>query len=167
MGSGKSTHGKRLASVLKCSFVDLDEYIQRSENKTIQFIFDHEGEEVFRDLETKYLTELINKPENLVVSLGGGTVCFNNNIELVKTNGLLVYIEMSPRSLADRLEKSQQKRPLLKNVPADQLFSFIEQKLKERSKYYHQAHLIMKGENLNYLELHRLIVENKKSNNVV
>jgi shikimate kinase len=167
MGSGKSTHGKKLASVLKFPFVDLDEYIQRSENKTIQFIFDHEGEEVFRDLETKYLTELINKPESLVISLGGGTVCFNNNIELVKSSGLLVYIEMSPRSLADRLEKSRQKRPLLKNVPADELFGFIEKKLDERNKFYHQAHLVMKGENLNYLELHRLIIESKKKGNAV
>jgi shikimate kinase len=167
MGSGKSTHGKKLASVLKYAFVDLDEYIQKSENKTIQFIFDHEGEEIFRDLEKKYLTELINKSENLVISLGGGTVCFNNNIELVKKNGLLIYIEMSPHSLADRLEKSRQKRPLLKKIPADQLFSFIEQKLSERNKYYHQAHLIMKGENLNYLELHRRIMENKRSENAV
>jgi shikimate kinase len=167
MGSGKSTHGKRLASVLKYPFVDLDEYIQKSENKTVQFIFDHEGEEIFRDLETKYLTELINKPKNLVVSLGGGTVCFNSNIELIKKNGLLVYIEMSPLSLADRLEKSRQKRPLLKYVPADQLFSFIEQKLSERNKYYHQAHLVMKGENLNYLELYRRIMENKKNENAV
>jgi shikimate kinase len=167
MGSGKSTHGKKLASALKYLFVDLDEYIQRSENKTIQFIFDHEGEEVFRSLETKYLTELISKPENLIISLGGGTICFNDNIGLVKSSGLLVYIEMSPRALADRLEKSQQKRPLLKNIPAGQLFSFIEQKLDERNKYYHQAHLVIKGENLNYLELHRRIVETKRNGNAV
>jgi len=59
MGSGKSTHGKKLAGILKKPFVDLDQYIQNKENKTVQFIFDNEGENEFRKLETTYLKELI------------------------------------------------------------------------------------------------------------
>jgi shikimate kinase len=163
MGSGKSTHGKKLAGLLKLPFVDLDLYIQTKENKTVQFIFDNEGEEHFRELETKYLKELITL-EPHVISLGGGTVCFNNNLELVKNNGLLIYIEMSAEMLAERLQKSKQKRPLLKPVPSENLNKFIEEKLRERNGFYNQAHIKMSGFNLNHLQLHHLIIELKKQN---
>jgi shikimate kinase len=150
-----------MASLLKYSFVDLDKYIQEKENKTIQFIFDNEGEDEFRRLETKYLAELISQNEKHVIALGGGTVCFNNNVDLVKANGILVYIRMSPQALAERLLKSRQKRPLLKNISAEKLPSFIESKLNERNRYYNQAHIVADGINFNYLQLHQALLENK------
>lgn len=162
MGCGKSTHGKKMASLLKCSFIDLDKYIQERENKTIQFIFDNEGEEEFRRLETKYLTEIASRKEKHVVALGGGTVCFNNNIDIAKRNGILVYIRMSAAALSERLLKSRQKRPLLKNVSAEQLPAFIEGKLQERDRFYNQAQLIVDGLNFNYLQLHQALIESKR-----
>lgn len=161
MGCGKSTHGKKMASLLKYSFVDLDKYIQEQEHKTIQFIFENEGEEEFRKLETHYLDEVSRKKENMVISLGGGTVCFNNNLDIVKNNGILVYIRMSPKALAERLLKSRQKRPLLNNVSAEALPEFIENKLRERDKFYSQAHITVDGVNLNYLQLHQSLLEFK------
>lgn len=159
MGCGKSTHGKKLAAILKQPFIDLDTYIQKQENKTVQFIFDNEGEELFRELETKYLNELIALKEPHVISLGGGTVCFNGNIEKIKAKGILIYIEMSAAALAERLKKSNQKRPLLKNVSPDNLIEFIEKKLKERNQFYTQAHITLKGISLNHIQLLQWIQE--------
>ena len=134
-------------------------YIQNKENKTVQFIFDNEGEEEFRKLETAYLNELIKGNESHVISLGGGTVCFNDNLTLIKKNGLLVYIEMPAAALAERLQKSKQKRPLLKNVASENLNTFIKEKLAERNIYYKQAHIAVEGLSLNHLQLHQLIIE--------
>ncbi|MCE3227658.1 MAG: shikimate kinase [Bacteroidetes bacterium] len=161
MGCGKSTHGKKIAGLLKMSFVDLDAYIQKKESKTVQFIFDNEGENEFRRLETKYLNEIVNEKKEQVISLGGGTVCYNDNLSLIKKNGVLIYIEMSPAALASRLEKSKQKRPLLKNVLSSELESFIEKKLQERNQFYKQAHIIVKGIDLNHLQLHQLLIDYK------
>ena len=159
MGSGKSTYGKKLAGLIKRPFIDLDNYIQTKENKTIQFIFDNEGEDVFRTLETKYLKELIDNNVPHVISLGGGTVCFNNNIKFIKEAGVLVYIEMPVSVLAERLKKSRQKRPLLEGVKSDDLESYITQKLNERNKYYHQAHLTVNGLNLSHIQLQQLLFD--------
>jgi shikimate kinase len=162
MGCGKSTHGKKMASLLKYSFIDLDKYIQEKENKSIQFIFENEGEEEFRKLETRYLKEVTRHEQNSVIALGGGTVCFNNNIDLVKKSGILVYIRMPARALAERLLNSKQTRPLLKNILAAELPDFIEKKLEERNPFYLQADIIADGVNLNYLQLHQLLLEQKK-----
>jgi shikimate kinase len=159
MGSGKSTHGKKLASINRQKFFDLDSYIQKKENKTVQFIFDNEGEEQFRELESKYLKELIAEPGGLVISLGGGTVCFNNNLKFIKENGVLIYIEMPAEELATRLKKSRQSRPLLKNVEAKDLPSFIERKLEERNKHYKAAHITVNGIEFNHLQLQQQINE--------
>jgi shikimate kinase len=164
MGSGKSTHGKKLAGLLKQPFVDLDQFIQSEENKTVQFIFENEGEKQFRKLETKYLAALTQRAESHVISLGGGTVCFAGNLELVKDNGLLIFIEMPAAALAERLQKSTQKRPLLKNVPPENLNNFIEEKLQERNRFYRQAHITFPGLNLNHLQLHQMILDYRKQN---
>jgi shikimate kinase len=165
MGSGKSTHGKKLAAIIKQPFVDLDQHIQNKEHKTVQFIFDNEGEDEFRKLETKYLNELVKLPAGHVISLGGGTVCFNNNLDLIKKNGLLIYIEIPAAALAERLQKSKQKRPLLKNVLSENLNIFIEEKLNERNLFYRQAHITVEGLNLNHRQLYQTIIEYHKANN--
>jgi shikimate kinase len=164
MGSGKSTHGKKLARLLKLPFEDLDLYIQNKEHKTIQFIFENEGENEFRTLETKYLKELILSSESSVISLGGGTVCFNNNLEFIKENGILIFIEMLPEALAERLQKSNQKRPLLKNHTSASLLKFIEDTLEGRNAFYHKAQLIVDGNNLTHIQLHKLLLEYKTQN---
>jgi len=165
MGSGKSTHGKKLSAILKQPFIDLDQYIQNKEHKTIQFIFENEGEKEFRKLETKYLNELINLSKSHIIALGGGTVCFNGNIEIIKSNGTLIYIEMSAGALAERLQKSKQKRPLLKNVSSENLNTFIEEKLNERNVFYRKADITVEGLSLNHLQLHQSIIEYRAKNN--
>jgi len=163
MGSGKSTQGKKLASLLRMRFVDLDSYIQKQEDKLIQSIFDDEGELHFRNLETKYLKELIEDKNDKVFSLGGGSVCFNNNIELIKKNGILIYIEMPAAALAERLNKSRKSRPLIKNLAATELLSYVETKLSEREKYYLESHLKINGIDLKPEKLKELILSYKSA----
>lgn len=148
MGSGKSTTGKRLAKKLDLHFVDLDHYIEQRENKTIDFIFSQEGEESFRNIEAYSLVEVLYLVEPTVVALGGGTICFGNNLQLVKNKGLLIYLELTVSELADRLKRSQKKRPLLKQIKDEDLTDFISNKLKLREPFYRQAQLIVKGTKL-------------------
>ena len=147
MGSGKSVSGRKLASSLGLSFADLDTLIEQNYKMTIPGIFSQFDETVFRKLETKVLTDFI-KNDNFVLSCGGGTPCFNNNMELIKKNGISVYIKLSPKSLADRLIKSKTKRPLIQNIDPDQLVSKIEEMLYYRENFYSQSNITIEGLNL-------------------
>lgn len=162
MGCGKTTHGRKMAKLLNMPFVDLDKFIEMKTQMTIQHIFDSEGEDAFRQMETQYLNEIIEQQENHLIALGGGTVCFNNNIDLVKNNGLLVYIEMPVKALVERLGRSKQKRPLIKKLTSEQLETFIEEKLEIRNTFYKQAHISVDGVNLNYTKLKDQLLEFKK-----
>jgi shikimate kinase len=147
MGSGKSVSGRKLASSLGLSFADLDTLIEQNYKMTIPGIFSQFDETVFRKLETKVLTDFI-KNDNFVLSCGGGTPCFNNNMELIKKNGISVYIKLSPKSLADRLIKSKTKRPLIQNIEPEQLVSKIEEMLYYRENFYSQSNITIEGLNL-------------------
>ena len=148
MGSGKTTISKRLAKQLELDIIDLDEFIQQSEGNNIQQIFETKGENHFRELETNYLNKIITLKKPYVIALGGGTICFNNNLQLIKQNGVLIYIELSAKTLFKRLENAKDERPLLKNLSGNDLLQFIEQKLEERKPFYNQAHLIVNGLNI-------------------
>ena len=147
MGSGKSVSGRKLATSLGLSFADLDTLIEQNYKMTIPGIFSQFDETVFRKLETKVLTDFI-KNDNFVLSCGGGTPCFNNNMELIKKNGISVYIKLSPKSLADRLIKSKTKRPLIQNIEPEQLVSKIEEMLYYRENFYSQSNITIEGLNL-------------------
>lgn len=148
MGSGKSTAGKKLATLLKTRFIDLDAYLEKRDNRTIEEIFEEEGEEKFRELETKYLKEVIRLKEPHVISLGGGTVCFNDNLETIKNNGLLIYIQLPVAVLADRIKQSTTSRPLLKSLSEEELIKNISDILENRKGFYEQAHITVNGLNL-------------------
>lgn len=145
MGSGKSTHGKRLARLLNRPFIDLDHYIERKENKSIGEIFTKEGENHFRDLEKLYLNQVISRYAQSVISLGGGTPCFNDNMNTILKNGLPIYIQMSPEALFNRLSNSTNERPLLKGKTKEQSLDFINETLTEREKYYIKALIKVNG----------------------
>ena len=148
MGSGKTTAGKTLATLLKTRFIDLDEYVEKRENRTIPTIFEEEGETKFREIEKNCLYEILKLKDPHVISLGGGTICFYDNLETVKKNGQLVYIELPVNVLADRIKESNLTRPLLKNLSTEELIKNIEEILNERRKFYEQAHILVNGLNL-------------------
>jgi shikimate kinase len=145
MGSGKSTHGKKLASELRYRFIDLDSYIEKKEGRSVQEIFAGDGESIFREKETQYLEEILKDPNPFVVSLGGGTVCFHDNINKVISSGLLIYIKMSPEALCSRLVNSVKDRPLLKNKDPENLLEYIKETLIHREQFYKKAHLTING----------------------
>ena len=147
MGSGKSLLGKKLAALLQMEFIDLDHCIEAGEQNSIADIFRLQGEGAFRDIETAYLERIIAQPA-AIIALGGGTVCFHQNLEKIKAAGFLVYIELSAAALSDRLKKNGQKRPLLNGLSGEALTRHIAVLLGERQKFYEQAHLRVQGLNL-------------------
>jgi shikimate kinase len=145
MGSGKTTLGKRLARRLEYAFVDLDHELEESEGVSIPELFRIHGEAHFRQLERKAL-HATGKLERVVVSTGGGTPCFFDNMDFILEHGVSVYLRMSHLSLAHRLENAFVKRPLVENLYGEELVNFIEKKLREREPYYLRAHCVIKGE---------------------
>ena len=146
MWSGKTHWGKQLATQLKIPFFDLDDVISSKENKTIAEIFAHAGEEAFRVKEREVLESLIDENASMVVSCGGGTPCFFNNIERMKKYGVVIWLNTHVEVLVQRLIKEKEKRPLIKNVHDADLRSYIVRKLNERRMYYEQAHVVIDKE---------------------
>jgi len=141
MGSGKSTVGPILANTLGWNFFDLDRVIEEKTGKKIREIFEQDGEEYFRKLETKTLKE-VSANNNVIISLGGGTIASDENIKILKNTGTLVYLKMSEEAAYERL-KHKRDRPSLKNTSEDfskeRLMSTINELMKTRVKYYEQA----------------------------
>lgn len=161
MGCGKTTHGKKLAKILNYTFVDVDEAIVNQQDQSITEIFAEKGETGFRDLETDTIKDLIANNTNLVIALGGGAPCFNNNLELLKQNGMLIYIHLTPKALFSRLIDAKDERPLLKNKSDEELLTYIEELLNKRESYYQQAHLTVEGIDLDLKNLKEEILNFK------
>ena len=137
MGSGKTTLGRKLAARLNYEFIDLDHKLEQQ----VELLF---GEPSFRKLEAEVLRKT-NYPENAVISTGGGLPCYFDNMDWIKANGKSIYIKLSPKTLADRLEAGKEERPLLQDKHGDSLIAFIEEKLRERESFYAQANIIADG----------------------
>ncbi|MBA2407591.1 MAG: AAA family ATPase [Chitinophagales bacterium] len=156
MGSGKSTVGKQLASLLNYEFIDLDDLIERNEQSTINDIFIMKGEEYFRTKESFYLKSL-DPIMNAVVATGGGTPCFSDNMKWMNEQGITVYLKANISVLSARLNKESDHRPLLKNINENNLPDFITAKLKERERYYLQSKYAVDADKLDGESLLRQI----------
>jgi shikimate kinase len=156
MGSGKSTAGNRLARKLDFDFLDLDlAFESRHGVPVAQFILER-GEESFRLKESDLLQNLhLTKPT--VISTGGGTPCFHENMDFMNKTGLTVYLQMHENSLYTRVTEAKTERPLLKGLVGDNLRSFISEHLESRREFYEMAHLTVKGESLDLENLSELI----------
>ncbi len=152
MYSGKSTVGKKLANLMNLNHIDTDKVFESKYNITISSFFEKYGEDLFRELEHKILLETIEE-DNIIVSTGGGLPCFHNNIEIIKENGISIYLNMSPISIIHRINNSKKKRPLLQNKSPEELQEYIENLLREREVFYNQANLKIKGEDPNIKEI--------------
>jgi len=138
MGSGKSTIGRELASIMEWNCIDLDYYIEDMEKQTISDIFQSGGEAAFRSLETKYLKELIDNHHQLIVPLGGGAACQKQNWEFIDQS-LSIYLYRSNEELFNRLNTRKEKRPIIAELNDEELRKLIESKMAERSPYYNKA----------------------------
>ena len=150
MGSGKTSVGKKLASVLKLPFVDIDLEIEKKERVKIPEIFLKKGEIYFRKSENKVLKELLSKEEDFVMATGGGTPCYGDAMSLIlsKENVVAIYLKMGVKNLTDRLYDEKEKRPLLAHLNSKEaLEDFIRKHLFERAFFYNQAHFVIENEN--------------------
>ena len=147
MGAGKTTAGKSLAKKLNCTFCDLDHYIESRYQKTVSQIFEELGEAKFREIEKKMLEE-VSDFENIIIATGGGTPCFFENIETMKSKGLTIYLHTSPEVLSKRLIMAKEKRPLIANKSEDELITYIKNTLTDRDVHYNKSHLKCKTENI-------------------
>ena len=138
MGSGKSRLAKVLSESLSCSHHDLDDLISQAHGKTIEEIFNSEGEIAFRKMEKRQL-RLLNESFG-VVSMGGGTPCYFDNIDWMNANGVTVYLRAKIPTLVQHLSKENGiVRPLLRDVQKKDLPEFIAKHLFERQYFYEQA----------------------------
>tara|TARA_B110000091_G_C13659210_1_gene408807 strand:+ start:86 stop:604 length:519 start_codon:yes stop_codon:yes gene_type:complete len=142
MASGKSTIGTLLSKQLSMPFIDLDTYIESKEKSTINAIFKEKGEIYFRRIEHLYLAELLNSEDKFVLSLGGGTPCYANNMVCIlkadKTTSF--YLQASIGLLVERLIKGKENRPLVKEIGDEKLVEYVAKHLFERRFFYEQAH---------------------------
>lgn len=147
MGVGKTTLGKKLANRLNLNFIDLDNYIEKKHKASISFIFNLVGDEGFRLIEHRSLSEVI-KFDNCIISTGGGTPCYNNNLDLIVDAGTSIYLKMPVGDLVHRLKKSKRNRPLISSLKEIELNNFVEKQLYEREFFYKQANLIVNVNNM-------------------
>jgi shikimate kinase len=142
MGAGKSFIGRELSKELNIEFIDLDDYIELNEKKSINNIFTQKGEVYFRKIENKYLKILLNKRIKHIISTGGGTPCYSHNLELIKRDIDIksFYLKSSINNLTDKLFFERENRPLISNINSKkELKIFISKHLFERNVFYNQA----------------------------
>ena len=145
MGSGKSTIAKLLSKKLDIMNVDLDNYIEKKENKSISNIFQISGELFFRRIENKYLRDLLDSHNYKIISIGGGTPCYSNNIELIiKSKCIIFYLRANVDTLADRLFNEKDKRPIISRIKSKKdLKTFISKHLFERNQFYLKSNFVI------------------------
>ncbi|WP_314392561.1 shikimate kinase [Leptotrichia shahii] len=136
-GCGKSTIGYRMSQKINYSFFDADKYLEEKENRIISDIFSKEGEEYFRKLETKYLEDL-SKKEQIIISTGGGAVKKKENIDILKQNGIIIFLD---RTIEDISKENHENRPLLQNV--ENLWKLYDERINLYRKY---ADIIIKND---------------------
>ena len=147
MGSGKTHWGKKWAATYKYHFFDLDEEVEKREQRNILDIFEKSGEDIFRLLETKMLRDL-SRNEHCIISCGGGTPCFHSNLDWMNEKGYTVYLSASPAFLFANILQEKNTRPLIKSINESELLFFTEKKLVERLPFYERASVTLPAEEL-------------------
>ena len=139
MGSGKTTFGKKLANKLKMGFIDIDEDVVKQSGVTsIKELIETRGMDFFRQAESDVLKSLTSTAA--VVSTGGGTPCYFDNMKWMKSKGVVVFLKLDEGIIFSRLSTtSLEERPLLKGLDDEGLKAFIHNTLVQRLPYYEQA----------------------------
>jgi shikimate kinase len=151
MGSGKTTVGSMLSYDLKFPLIDLDTTIETKLGMAIEEIFEKKGEDYFREIERETLQQIAD--DNVIIACGGGTPCYFDSMQWIRSNGFSVYLKTSEEKLLERLLRIKETRPLIKDMDAARLKSFIHEKLIEREPFYKQANLTARMEQLSVDDL--------------
>ena len=158
MGAGKTTIGKALSKELGIPFYDLDWYIESRRRKTVPQLFAELGEEGFRKIEYSMLHE-VAEFENVIISCGGGTPCFFDNIDYMNQQGDVVYLHCEPEVLQKHLMMGKTERPLLKGKSPEELIAYIKEHLQAREQYYKKARYTLDVSLMDYYEKIKISVE--------
>lgn len=159
MGSGKTTVGRIVANHLNIKFLDLDAYIEQRENMSVSSIFKEKGEIYFRKKEIEYLIEIFLNESSFVLSLGGGTPCFGDNMNVInEKTANSFYLNVSISELKERLVKEKNHRPMISHLQDNELTEFIGKHLFERSFFYNKAHQKVKSDNNSPTEIAEVII---------
>ena len=155
---GKTTIGKELAKRRGQMFYDLDWYIEERFRKRVPQIFAEEGEEAFRKKERNMLHE-VAEFENVVVSCGGGTPCFFDNIDYMNQAAEVIYLKASPETILSHLKISKGKRPLLEGMSPEELQTFVTDQIQTREDFYLRARHVVDIDVLDSAEKINRLVE--------
>jgi shikimate kinase len=145
-GVGKTYWGERLSQEMDCAFDDFDNLIEAKEGLPVTQIFEKKGEPYFRQLEKEIITGIEDTAGEKIIACGGGTPCFDNNIQLLKEKGCVVYLNGSIRYLENNLKETAHVRPLLKY--GEDIKTTLEQLYTKRHTIYEQAHITVNVENV-------------------
>lgn len=146
MGSGKSSTGRKIASCLQWHFADTDKVVEEQEGATVPELFEQKGEDYFRKAETRAL-RTVSEQSRTVIACGGGTPCSAENMAIMKSTGVIVYLKLPAGALASRLLKSRSKRPLLRETEATDMTEKVRELLDRRTVWYEQADAELDGLN--------------------
>ena len=147
MGAGKTTAAKRLAHRLGWEHYDTDALFEEKYHISVDDFFHKYDEALFRKLESQILQSTENL-ENAVISTGGGTPCFNDNMTWMNGHGTTVFLKISPQTAVSRIMLSKKKRPLAAGKTEAELAAFVEKHYGARMSFYEQAQHVVKGEDL-------------------
>ncbi|MEE6186264.1 Shikimate kinase [Mycovorax composti] len=156
MGAGKTYWGRQLGQKLGIPFFDLDELIEDDAGKSVNSIFEEEGEEYFRTREKEILYMVTESHDSMVLSCGGGAPCFFNNIDYMNQKGITVWLNTPIDTLLSRLKEEKHTRPLLKGLDDEALRAYIIKKSADRRIYYERAKIKIDDDNLdldNFIKL--------------
>ena len=153
MGSGKTLVSKELSILNNFKIFDLDTEISKQNNPQNAQIFKKKGEIFFRKTEKEVLEKILSSEKNIILSLGGGTPCYYNNIDRINEKTISVFLKTNVKTLAQRLLSEKDKRPLIQNISNEDLPEFIAKHLFERNPFYNQAKITINTDNLSAREI--------------
>lgn len=156
MGVGKTATGKRLAAQLGWYWIDLDRFIENRYFKNIAALFDLYGEQRFREIERLALEE-VSAYEQVVISTGGGTAAFDENIALMNQKGFTIYLELPVENLIERLRKARIDRPLLHGMTVQEQAQYIRELLAKREPLYRQAQMIVPVQPSDFVHIKQIL----------
>lgn len=157
MGCGKSSIGRPLSELMGYKFIDLDSHIEDNYKMSVVKIFARYGERAFRMTERRLLIEMCENEDNCIVSTGGGTPCYRDNIDIMNMYGCTIYLNLDSDVLVTRLANTGNKRPILLNMDSKELGVFIKNSLQQREEFYSKSKITIRGKNINTYDLFRII----------